>query len=131
MTADLFADSAEVVPAEVLEDGGLWLLDVVAAVDHLRRGYRPGLTVWDAFAEALHWSLDPDGEWATATDPFAEALRLLGSRATGAAEVFQGALRRWVAAMADRYNNGYHWPHPIPRRTFPPPRLDHDTTTPK
>jgi hypothetical protein len=38
---------------EVLAEGGTWLLDVVAAVDHLGRGHRPGFTVWDALEEAL------------------------------------------------------------------------------
>jgi len=23
--------------------------------------------------------------------------------------------------MADRYNDGQHWPHPMARRGFPPP----------
>jgi hypothetical protein len=36
-------------------------------------------------------------------------------------DVLDRALRRWATAMADRYNAGYHWPHPIPRRPFPPP----------
>jgi hypothetical protein len=31
--------------AEQLEEGGTWLLDLVAAVDHLRRGIRPRITV--------------------------------------------------------------------------------------
>ena len=39
--------------AESLDEGGTWLLDLVSAVDHLRRGYRPGFTVWDALAEAI------------------------------------------------------------------------------
>ena len=29
-------------------EGGTWLLDLVAAVDYLRRGIRPDITVWDA-----------------------------------------------------------------------------------
>ena len=33
---------------EPLEAGGTWLLDLVATVDHLRRGVRPDITVWDA-----------------------------------------------------------------------------------
>lgn len=40
---------------ESLEEAGTWLLDLVAAVDHLRRGIRPGITVWDAIEEALRW----------------------------------------------------------------------------
>jgi hypothetical protein len=31
--------------AEELAEGGTWLLDLVAAVDHLRRGIRPRITV--------------------------------------------------------------------------------------
>lgn len=127
MTADLFADHPDGTSGERLDEGGTWLLDVVAAVDHLRRGYRPGLTVWDALAEALHWSFAPDGDWETTTDPLADGLRSLAAAPPGAAEAFQGALRRWVATMADRYNGGYHWPHPIPRRAFPPPLLDNVT----
>jgi hypothetical protein len=33
------------------------------------------------------------------------------------------AVRRGVTAMADRYNDGQHWPHPVARRGFPPPAL--------
>jgi len=35
----------------------------------------------------------------------------------------QAAIRRWVLAAADRYNDGHHWPHPTSRRAFPPPVL--------
>lgn len=69
----------------------------------------------------------PPGASMTTTDPLADALRLLTATPPGAAEAFQGALRRWVATMADRYNGGYHWPHPIPRRAFPSPLLDSAT----
>ena len=33
---------------EAIEDGGTWLLELVSAVDYMRRGIRPGLNVWDA-----------------------------------------------------------------------------------
>lgn len=36
-------------------EGGACLLDLVAAVDFLRRGDRNGLTVWDALEEAIRW----------------------------------------------------------------------------
>src|SRR5690606_24399116 len=43
-------------------EGGTWLLDLVAAVDYLRRGIRPNITVWDALDEALRWLLtEADG----------------------------------------------------------------------
>lgn len=101
-------------------DGGTWLLDLVAAVDHLRRGVRPGLTVWDALEEALRtgepaWN-DPD--------PLRSTLAGFLARTTGSVDLeLQGAVRRWVLAGADRYNDGHHWPHPVPRRGFPPPSL--------
>ncbi|MGE3689383.1 MAG: hypothetical protein AB7J47_23830 [Acidimicrobiia bacterium] len=112
---------------EPLAEGGTWLLDLVAAVDHLRRGHRPGLTVWDALEEALRWTVsqhDEDSGWDTA-DPLAVALRqLLDQSDASVADRIQGAVRRWVVAMASRYNNAQHWPHPPSRRGFPPPSLD-------
>lgn len=98
---------------EPLDEGGTWLLDLVSAVDHLRRGYRPGLTVWDALAEAR-----------LATD---ESTDRLASGATDDEVVSacdeQRAVRRWVMLMAERYNGGFNWPHPLSRRPFPPPTL--------
>jgi hypothetical protein len=109
---------------EPLAEGGTWLLDLVAAVDHLRRGHRPGLTVWDALEEALRWTTDDDPVWTT-PDPLASTLRqLLDQTDTPVADRMQGAIRRWVMTMAARYNNAHHWPHPTPRRGFPPPNLD-------
>ncbi len=105
---------------EPTEEGGTWLLDLVAAVDHLRRGLRPGLTVWDAIGEALRTE-EPD--WDD-PDPLRSALTALVNWAAGPLDVeIQAAVRRWVLAAADRYNNGQHWPHPAPRRGFPPPTL--------
>ncbi|MGD9797324.1 MAG: hypothetical protein AB7V15_04340 [Acidimicrobiia bacterium] len=102
------------------EDGATWLLDLVAAVDHLRRGLRPGLTVWDAIDESLRTG-EPD--WDD-PDPLRSTLTALLNQPAGPIEVeIQAAVRRWVFAAADRYNNGHHWPHPAPRRGFPPPTL--------
>lgn len=36
------------------------------------------------------------------------------------------AYTRGDATMAARYNGGYHWPHPVPRRSSPPPMLAGD-----
>ncbi len=119
MTPDsLPPDDADHEPPE---EGGTWLLDLVAAVDHLRRGQRPGLTVWDAIGEALRTA---EHDWDD-PDPLRSALTALLDRTTAAVDVeIQVAVRRWVLAAADRYNNGYHWPHPAPRRGFPPPILE-------
>ena len=118
---------------ESLDAGGTWLLDLVAAVDHLRRGIRPGITVWDAIEEALRWhtpSSHQDGpvepRWDD-PDPLRSALVRFLDHSTGPASVeAQIAVRHWVLAMAARYNDGHHWPHPTPRRSFPPPLLAAD-----
>lgn len=111
---------------EVLAEGGTWLLDLVAAVDYLHRGARPGITVWDAIGEAVRWSaaesLDAAADEA---DPSAVVVGLsLAGLTRGEAVVLQASIRRWVLVMADRYNEGCNWPHPATRRTFPPPRVD-------
>ena len=118
---------------EPLEEGGTWLLDLVAAVDHLRRGIRPGVTVWDAIEEALRWhtpstdGLDlPEPNWDD-PDPLRGTLTRFLDHATGPANVeAQVAVRHWILAMAARYNDGHHWPHPTARRSFPAPMLAAD-----
>jgi len=121
---------------EDLGDGGTHLLDLVAAVDHLARGLRHDFTPWDALDEALHWWVNeharhpggPDDEPDTATDDgdplhahMAQALELVASDPdVTLADVIQQAIRHWTTPMAERFNNGYHWPHPAPRRGFPP-----------
>jgi len=119
LTGDDDGDGHEATLAE----GGTWLLDLVAAVDHLRRGHRPGFTVWDALEEALRWTLPAcdDAEPWNSSDPLRDMLRrFLDDPAATPARV-QTAVRQWVTAMADRYNDGHHWPHPAARRGFPPP----------
>lgn len=111
--------------SEPLNEGGTWLLDLVAAVDHLRRGHRPDFTVWDAFEEALRWNL-PDSDLPApgrdVADPLAATLhKFVVQGAPVATQRMQRAVRRWVEAMAARYNNGHHWPNPQSRRGFPPP----------
>ena len=123
-------------------DGGTHVLDVVAAVDHLARGLRHDFTVWDALDEALDWWLleqashrdgaveDPTTATASVDeDPLrihmAQVLELVGHDADATlAEVLQQAVRRWAAAMAERFNGGCHWPHPTARRGFPPRLID-------
>jgi hypothetical protein len=116
---DLFALDSDTNGSEPLDEGGTWLLDLVSAVDHLRRGYRPGFTVWDALAEAIDWC-----ETLNADDTLASG-RLSGVLMTRSADhaALQRAVRRWVLVMADRYNSGHHWPLPGSRRSYPPPLL--------
>ena len=122
--------SAEDPAIETLAEGGTWLLDLVAVVDHLRRGHRPGFTVWAALDEALRWSTatNPDDDTASDnTDPLAGTLHgFLNQADAPVATQIQAAVRRWVLTMAERYNNGHHWSHPTVRRGFPPPLLDTD-----
>jgi hypothetical protein len=125
---------------EALHEGGTHLLDLVAAVDHLARGIRHDFTVWDALEEAFRWWLTEQAARATSTlddhdsalagdDPLHARLDQLLTRVgedptTTAADALQQAIRRWTTAMADRYNAGYHWPHPTPRHSFPPPLIN-------
>lgn len=114
---------------EPLDEGGAWLLDLVAAVGYLRRGIRPDFNVWDALEEALRWwtteqhcrdtgAPDPDAAWNW-EDPLLETLRWLVNHLDDqpdvtASEAFQQAIRHWTLTMADRFNGGYRWPSPFP-----------------
>jgi hypothetical protein len=109
---------------EALAEGGTWLLDLVAAVDHLRRGACPGLTVWDAIGEATRWTVEEPARAPAEADAVVIHAALVD--AVASSEVLQVAIRRWVVAMAERYNDGHHWPHPAARRSFPPPLLERD-----
>lgn len=132
MTLHPFTDDpdGEDPAVETLAEGGTWLLDLVAAVDHLRRGHRPGFTVWAALEEALRWNTatNPDDDTTSdIADPLAGTLRsFLDQADPPVATQIQAAVRRWVLTMAERYNNGHRWPHPTVRRGFPPPLVDTD-----
>ena len=123
---------------EELQEGGTWLLDLVATVDHLARGHRHDFTVWDAFEEAIRWwvaeqqaategVVDPefaDLPW-DAPDPLRATVQdlldfIAASEVMDLSCALQVSVRRWVIAMATRFNDGQSWPHPIPRRAFPP-----------
>jgi len=107
-----------------LAEGGTWLLDLVAAVDYLRRGIRPGITVWDALGESLRWLLAEADPERDTPDALAAAIVDAIAADVEAPISIQTAIRLWVLTMADRYNDGHHWPHPEARRGFPPPFRD-------
>ncbi len=102
---------------EPLDEAGSLLIQLVAAVDYLRRGVRPGFTVWDAFEEALRWQLKVDEDW-TATDPLGRVLRMtLGSDDhKSIADAFGIAVRSWVQASAAIHNDGLTWEVSIARK---------------
>lgn len=112
-------------------------LEVVSAVEFLRRGDRQGLTLWAAIEEALRWWT---AERVALIDGFCEPS--LGAPTLGGSETlpatllhfvavagqdqpihlhlaFQQALRRWAATMAERHNDGHPWPPPAPRSPAP------------
>lgn len=113
--------------ADDVAEGGTWLLDLVAAVDYLRRGIRPGITVWEALGESLRWLLAETDSSPDSPDAIAVAIVDAMAANAEAPISIQTAIRRWVITMADRYNDGHHWPHPESRRGFPSPstRRDH------
>ena len=117
----------------------VWL-DVVAAVDYLAAGARPGLTVCSVLAEALTaWMLDRHDVGTRADralpwddpDPLRSvldvALRTVGGPGTvdGAplAAVLEASLQRWVADMAQQFNEGRAFAHPAPRTGWPAPHI--------
>ena len=122
---DLFAPDSDTHGSEPLDEGGTWLLDLVSAVDHLRRGYRPGFTVWDALAEAIEWAATTTADDGSPAGDFGGVLMARPADH----EALQRAVRVWVLVMADRYNAGYRWPHPAARMTFPPLRIDKASNT--
>jgi hypothetical protein len=126
---------------ELLEEGSRHLQDLVAAVDYLGRGVRPGFTVWDAIEEALRWAIDehlaatagaPDPETAIDrqddVDHLGTQLQHLlaivddprSPRGWKCDEFLQTAIRRWTDAMSQSFNSGFAWPPPLPRGQFPP-----------
>ena len=117
-------------------------LEVVAAVDYLGRGHRPGFSVWDAVEEALRWYTahlvagDDDGLAAMAAadlpwddpDPLRTALERLVAHHPPAddgegtsAEAIDAALTDWLRAMAHDYNDGRRFALPDRIHAIPSP----------
>lgn len=117
---------------EDLNLGGTWLIELVTAVDFLRRGDRHGFTVWDAIEEAvrlwvaervstIHGVPDPDFAelgWADPTALARSLSRMLDvldlEPPVTAAVAMQEAIRRWLDVMASVHNAG--WIFAIPMR---------------
>lgn len=115
------------------------MLEVIAAVDFLRRGDRRGITLWAAIEEALRWwvaertaVLDGYVDPAMQAPRFGESetmrttlLRLIAvagqEEPVHIGQALQEALRRWSMTMADRYNDHQPWPAPAPRQRAPVP----------
>ncbi|MBI4932904.1 MAG: hypothetical protein HY828_03435 [Actinobacteria bacterium] len=100
-------------------------IDVAAAVEYLGATHRPGLTVWDALAEAVRWWIEGASWQADAgrgggslpwsdPDPLRTALEsLLGVVGPAGTldghdlpTVVDGALCGWLDAMAEAFNDG-------------------------
>ena len=117
-------------------------IEVVAAVDYLSRGHRPGFSVWDAVEEALRWYTahlvagDDDGLAAMAAaelpwgdpDPLRTALERLVAHHPPAddgegtsAEAIDAALTDWLRAMAHDYNDGRRFALPDRIHAIPSP----------
>lgn len=109
--------------ARSVEYGELWL-EVVAAVEYLGATHRPGLSVWDALAEAVRWWVegassqgDPSRERCSLPwrdpDPLRSALesilRVASPAGTldghGLPAVMDGALCCWLDMMAAEFND--------------------------
>ena len=95
---------------ETLHDAGGLLFQLVAAVDYLGRGFRPGFTVWDAIEEALRWHGEFGTDWIE-PDPLLRTLRLSFSQTAqpSAADTLTAAIRHWVEAAATTYNDSVPW----------------------
>jgi len=110
--------------ARGVEYGESWL-EAVAAVEYLGATHRPGLSVWDALAEAVRWWIDgasspADSGWGGCSlpwsdpDPLRTALEsLLGVVGPAGTldghdlpTVMDGAVRSWLEAMASAFNEG-------------------------
>ena len=92
------------------DDGGQLLTQLFAAVDFLRRGASPGLTIWDAVEQALRIFGNFEADWLD-PDPLLRAIRIststIGCLTT--AEVITAAIRDWLTVTSSTYNEGIPW----------------------
>lgn len=117
-------------------------IEVVAAVDYLSRGHRPGFGVWDAVEEALRWYtahlVAGDDEVLVAAaagelpwddpDPLRTALERLvqhhpsaGEADENCASAVDAALVDWLIAMAFEHNDGHRFATGVHSLNVPTP----------
>jgi hypothetical protein len=129
-------------------DTGGVLLDLVAATDYLSTTHRLGLTIWEAFEEAIRWWVAdrvtlpgdaPDADfaslpWGDDPDPlrtgfehlFACTGRAGGPDGLELGTILTAALDAWVRRMAELYNDRHRFAHPAPRHGWPSPLYERD-----
>ena len=100
----------DLTPNQAWVDGIEIFNELTAAVGWLRRGAIPGLTVWDAFEQALRWHLRVEPDW-NEPDPLRALLlaTLMASADQSAESVIAGAVRGWLDATAATFNEGFPW----------------------
>ena len=93
-----------------VDDGIDVFEELTAAVAWLRRGAIPGLTVWDAIEEALRLRLGFPTPWSE-RDPLGAILiaTIHSDPSVTAANSIAAALRGWLAATNQVFNEGSHW----------------------
>jgi hypothetical protein len=90
------------------DDGIALIAELIAAVRWLRRGAMPGLTVWDAIEQALRWRSGTDADWLE-PDPLRAALQMAIANPQAIADVLAEAIRSWLAATSQTFNDGIAW----------------------
>lgn len=101
---DLLNDGSALV-----EDGCELLAQLRSAVCFLRRGAVPGLTVWDAIEQSLRDQAGTGLEWDE-TDPFRAVVRaVVADEGATMAHLLAGAIRGWLAATSQTFNDGVDW----------------------
>jgi hypothetical protein len=94
---------------KAVDDGVVLMTELVAAVTWLRRGDRPGLTVWDAIEEALRGRSAMRADWCL-PDPLREALQAkFAEQDVPIAVALADAIRQWLHAMSHSLNEGHNW----------------------
>jgi hypothetical protein len=92
------------------DDGIALMTELVAAVNWLRRGAMPGLTIWEAFERALRRSEGGERKWSD-PDPFRTALRgLVETPSIAPSQVVMAArLRSWLDSTSVTFNSASPW----------------------
>jgi hypothetical protein len=104
-----------------VDDGGGLLLELVAAVDYLRRGVFPGFTVWDGIEQALRWHVNIEADFAE-SDPLARAIRVaIAQTGQSSASALDAAIRAWIDSTSAVYNEGHRWRQPDETLDLPHP----------